>query len=189
VIGVIDEDQAAADLEGGRLSCGCGGQLRPLGYAAARVVRHRGGGESRRRWRRGRCAACGRTHVVVAGVWPRRRDDLATIGEALVAAADGAGHRPISRRLGVPAATVRGWLRRARANAAEWASAALAAAHDLDRDLGRVRPTGTALGDALQTLGTAAAAAARRFGLSSSQHAWQLVANISRGQLLAPPSG
>lgn len=128
--------------------------------------------------------------MLVAGILPRRWDDLVSVGQALLAAADGAGHRPISRRLGVPAATVRGWLRRALANAAELASAALATAYDFDRDLVRVQPTGTALGDALQALGTAAAAFVRRFGLASSPRpAWQLVANISHGQIPAAPSG
>jgi transposase len=42
----------------------------------------------------------------------RRRDEVSAIGEAIEAKAAREGHRPIARRLGVPADTVRGWLRR-----------------------------------------------------------------------------
>lgn len=38
MITVLDEDQAAADLERGRLRCGCGGDC-PWGHASPRVVR------------------------------------------------------------------------------------------------------------------------------------------------------
>lgn len=88
----------------------------------------------------------------------------------------------------MPAATVRGWLRRARATATETVSTAIAVACDHDRDLGRIQPTGTPLSDALMALGTAAAPIGRRFGLSS-EHAWQLVVHITHGRLLAAPSG
>lgn len=58
------------------------------------------------------CTRCGATHSLWPDVLVGRRMDLAElIGAALTAAAGGAGHRPIAARLGVPAATVRGWLR------------------------------------------------------------------------------
>jgi hypothetical protein len=44
----------------------------------------------------------------------RRVDLAAVIDAALEVKAAGWGHRPIAARLGVPAATVRGWLRRRR---------------------------------------------------------------------------
>ncbi len=42
---------------------------------------------------------------------PRRRDGVEVIGEALLAKAQGAGHRTIAARLERPPVTVRGWLR------------------------------------------------------------------------------
>jgi hypothetical protein len=58
------------------------------------------------------CAGCRATHSLWPDALVARRMDLAElIGVALTAAADGTGHRPIAARLGLPAATVRGWLR------------------------------------------------------------------------------
>ena len=53
------------------------------------------------------------------GACLRRADAGAVIGAALEAAAAGAGHRTIAVRLGRPASTVRGWLRRFAARAEE----------------------------------------------------------------------
>ena len=47
----------------------------------------------------------------------RRRDEVSVIGSALVAGGGGEGHRRIGLRLGLPVATVRGWLRRFRSRA------------------------------------------------------------------------
>lgn len=67
--------------------------------------------------RRTRCSACDATHVLLPDlVLPRRADAVEVIGAGLQMAAGGLGHRPISRALGVAAATVRGWLRRFAAN-------------------------------------------------------------------------
>jgi hypothetical protein len=68
---------------------------------------------------RAACAGCAATHscwpdVLVGG----RIDTTEVIGAALVAAAEGAGHRSIAATLGLPPATVRNWLRRARRLAA-----------------------------------------------------------------------
>jgi DNA-directed RNA polymerase specialized sigma24 family protein len=58
------------------------------------------------------------THVVLpAASVPRRADAAEVIGSALLAKAAGRGHRTIAAELGVPAGTVRGWLRRATARA------------------------------------------------------------------------
>lgn len=97
---------------------GCGGELRGFwsGYERSlrfsrRVVRLRIG--------RSRCRGCGRTHALLPSfVVPRRLDAAAVIGAALELAAAGRGHRPIAARFGLPATTVRGWLRRARTRAA-----------------------------------------------------------------------
>lgn len=55
-----------------------------------------------------------RSHSLLPDVLVSGRVDLASlIGWALEAKASGKGHRPIAADLGVPASTVRGWLRRA----------------------------------------------------------------------------
>jgi transposase-like protein len=61
-----------------------------------------------------RCKGCQVSHVLVpAECPPRSAYAIDVVGQALVAKALGAGHRSIAGRLDVPAATVRGWLRRA----------------------------------------------------------------------------
>ncbi len=76
-----------------------------------RVVRH-GKLEEQARPRRGRCRSCRRTHVLVrVSCLFRRRDDVATIGDALMRRAAGAGYRRISGALRRDLYTVRGWLR------------------------------------------------------------------------------
>jgi hypothetical protein len=53
------------------------------------------------------------THVLLAVfALARRADTVDVIGAALAAAARGAGFRSAAAQLGVPASTVRGWLRR-----------------------------------------------------------------------------
>ncbi len=109
------ESAVEADLVDGRLACpGCSGALSPWGYARARAVRMLHGTRLVRS-RRGWCPCCEATHVI-SPAWcvPGRRDGSEVIGEALVQAAGGDGHRRIAGRLGRPAGTVRGWLRAAR---------------------------------------------------------------------------
>jgi hypothetical protein len=115
----------------------------------------------------------------------RRRDGVEVIGAALAAKQAGAGHRRIAGELGVPATTVRGWLRRFRERAGFLAGQFLALAHLLDRDLGRVWPRGSPVADALEVIGVAAAAAARRFG---SAPVWWFASGASAGRLLANTS-
>lgn len=73
-----------------------------------------------------------RSHSLLPDVLVSGRVDLATmIGWALEARAAGVGHRPIADQVGVPAATVRGWLRAAAARGGRvagrlWARAAAA---------------------------------------------------------------
>ena len=61
-------------------------------------------------------ARCWRGHA--SGSWrrgsPRRGDGIEVIGTAAAAALAGAGCGRIGQELGVPASTVRGWLRRLR---------------------------------------------------------------------------
>jgi hypothetical protein len=92
----------------------CAGPLRRWGQARWRIVRD-GGGDRRFRPGRVRCSRCGVTQVVLPpDVLLRRRDSVAVIGEAWRCFAGGAGSRQVAHLLGVPAETVRGWLRRLR---------------------------------------------------------------------------
>lgn len=176
-------DAVERDLIGGRLVCpGCGGVLGPWGWARRRVLRV-GTTERRVRPRRGRCRSCLVTHVLLpTSCLARRRDAVEVIGEALMAWQAGAGHRRVAAEAGVPATTVRDWLRRFAANAGFVAGQFLALAHRLDADLGRVAPRGSPVGDALEAIGVAAAAAVRRFG---PVPVWWFVAGASGGGLLA----
>lgn len=117
---------------------------------------------------------------------PRRRDTIEVIGAALLAHAQGAGHRRIAALLGVPECTVRGWLRRARRNA-EWLRVwASVIAHDCDPLLPAIRPTGSPVGDAVEALGTAARALKLRLG--GDRAAWRTIVALTHGRLLATRS-
>ena len=100
-------------LRGGALSCpDCAAAVVPWGFARPRWLRGVDGAV-RLRPRRSRCTGCGATHVLLPLVaLLRRADAAAVIGTALALKAAGLGHRRIATRLGRPAATVRGWLRR-----------------------------------------------------------------------------
>jgi hypothetical protein len=184
-----DRDDVEGLLTGGGLACpGCRGRLRPWGHCRARVVRDDGEVRWRLRPRRARCAGCGVTHVLLpVSVLLRRADAVAVIGAALVHAAAGWGHRRVAERLGRPAATVRGWLRRFRARAGPLREAFTALLCALDADPRLPEPAGSQLADAVAAIVAAAWAAARRwavFGVSP----WQVAAAVTSGGLLAPGS-
>ncbi len=160
MIVVLDEASMA-------VSCpGCGGSLKPWGYARTRVIRERGGLRRITRPRRARCRGCLVTHVLLpaAVCVPHRADSPRVILGALLANAGGRGHRTIAADLALPSSTVRGWLRRARKNAERVRTDAMRLAVEFDPLLGQVDPVGSVLGDALNALGVAVAAARRRLG-------------------------
>jgi hypothetical protein len=71
--------------------------------------------------RRARCGDCGRTQILLpTELTVRRADTTEAIGNALVAKANGAGHRTIAATPDRPASTVRRWLRGARGAHAQW---------------------------------------------------------------------
>ena len=149
-------------------SCdGCGSSFKAWGYARVRTVRERDGRRRLVRPRRVRCRGCGVTHVLLpAHVAPRRADSSSVILSALLAKAGGRGHRSIAAQLGLPEGTVRGWLRRASANAEQARDEAMRLAVALDPLLAPIAPAASPLADALNAVGTAVAAARLRLGPS-----------------------
>ena len=151
----VDLEVVEADLAAGRLCCpGCDRPLARWGFAREREVRTLDGVRSLRP-RRAYCHACERTHVLLPA-WsvPRRRDSAEVIGAALLANAQGDGHRRIAARLGRPPGTVRGWLRAFARRAATVGSCARRWAHAIDATaLGDSSPAGSPLADAVEAIG------------------------------------
>ena len=180
-------------LAAGELSCPCcAGTLAGWGHARERSLRGPGGKLIRLRPRRARCRSCRVTHVLLAVFALARRADTAeVIGVALTAAARGAGFRSGAAGLGVPASTVRGWLRRfaRRAGAVRAFFTALLAAAGPDP----VMPAaaGSPVADAVAAIAGAASAVAARWPQLGEALVWQAASAASGGLLLAPgwPAG
>jgi hypothetical protein len=184
-----DAAMVERQLSEGRLACpGCGVRLRRWGHGRPRVIRAGDGIRWRLRPRRSRCAGCGRTHVLLpVRCLLRRADAAGVIGQALALAAAGQGHRMVAEQLGRPAATVRGWLRRAAGRAGPLRSAFTALACGLDPDPLLPAPAGSDLADAVAAVVAAAGAAARRWGpAASGLSPWELASAVTMGALLAP---
>jgi len=117
----------------------------------------------------------------------RRADSVAVIGAALAGAAAGLGCRTIAGRLGRPAATVRGWLRRFALRAEALRSAFTVLACELDPDPLLPGPSGSAVADAVTAIVAAAVAAVRRWGeLAFALSPWELASAVTSGLLLGP---
>ena len=182
----VDPDRVERDLAAGLLRCpGCGDRLARWAHARWRNVRCVDG--ERRVWpRRARCGGCGRTHVLLADdLFVRRRDEGAVIGSALGAGGGGEGHRRIGLRLGLPATTVRGWLRRFRSRASVIAVFFTRWALVLSPALDPPGPSGSAVGDAVEAIGMATRAAVTRFGPGPP---WSTVSRLTGGGLLSNTS-
>ena len=125
-----DVGSADADLASGAITCpSCGGRLGPWGHGRERAVRLHYGERAVVRPPRGRCRSCRATHMLLPS-WmaPRRADGAGVIARAAAAAAlHGTGSARLGADLGVPAATVRGWLRRLRSRAEDLRQDATAA--------------------------------------------------------------
>jgi hypothetical protein len=178
-----DVVRVESDLMAGLVACPvCEGMLRPWGHARARVLRGEGA-EAALRPRRGRCGSCLVTQVLLPDcclAW--RRDRAEVIGSALSAKALGKGYRRVATEIGVPAGTVRGWLRRFKSVAERVRAHFTAWAYRLDPLQGPIGPTGSVVGDAVEAIGTAARAATLRFG---PRPPWGWAAAMSGGWLLA----
>ena len=130
------------------------------------------------------------THVLLpVTVLLRRADAVEVIGAALTARAAGFGHRRIAVWLGVPASTVRGWLRRwtARLGAVRVHFTVVARLAGVDQAVPKA--LGSPWRDVLAAVGAAAAAVTARFGTSGvigPVTAWQVASASSGGRLLSP---
>jgi len=185
----VEADQVLVEsrlLEGQLVCPGCPGVLAPWGWARSRAVR----GVGSLRPRRARCVACLVTHVLLpVTVLLRRADAAGVIWTGLLARAAGRGHRPIGLALGVPATTVRGWLRRMASRLESARTHFLVAAR-----LAGVDPlVPTALGspwqDFLAAVAAATAAVTSRFGavgVIGPVTAGQVASASSGGRLLSP---
>jgi hypothetical protein len=178
-----DPDRVEQDLAAGVLGCpDCAGALGRWGFARRRRLRDVAGWLEVRP-RRGRCRVCQATHVLLPSVALLRRVDLArVIGVALLAKAAGRGHRQVAAELGVPATTVRGWLRRLAERAEQVRSHFTRLAGWLDPQVGPITARGSPLGDAVEAIGTAAVAAARRLGPAVGP--WEFASGATGGRLL-----
>ena len=182
----LDPSTAALELTTGALGCprtGCDGKLAPWGWARPRQLR--GDPASRYRPRRARCRSCRHTQVLVwARSYPRRPDRVETVTTVLLAAANGLGHRPAAATVGLPATTVRDWIRRARVNAEAVRCHATVLVHAFDPLAAALEPTGTPLGDMLDAVGRAVTAAACRLGPRAAPLQRALV--MTHGAILSP---
>lgn len=168
-----------ADLAGGRIFCPrCGGHLAPHGFSSEREVRTLTG-STRLRPRRAICSSCGHTQVLEpAWTLPRRRDAAEVIVAAWRHRASGVTQRQIAVLVARPLSTVRRWLRELESNAEGLRSAATRRLHEFDPCPPVLEPTGSALGDALEALGQAIAAAVRVVGPSEP---WPLAVTLTGG--------
>ena len=168
-----DVGSADADLASGAIACpSCGGRLGPWGHGRERAVRLHYGERAVVRPPRGRCRSCRATHMLLPS-WmaPRRADGAGVIARAATAAAlHGTGSARLGAELGVPAATVRGWLRRLRSRAGDLRQDATAALGVITagRDWPCLAPCGSPLGDALAAVIACARAAIACHGYAAA---------------------
>ena len=136
--------------------------------------------------RRACCRRCETTHVLLpAFSVPRRRDGAEVIGEALLAKAQGAGHRTIAARLGRPPGTVRGWLRAASRRAELLCAATLRWLRALDPAPEPAKPAGSPLADAVDALGRAVRECRLCLGIRAGP--WELAVALTGGLLSGRP--
>lgn len=186
----VEADQVRVEsrLVAGQVGCpDCPGVLRPWGWARPRGVHGLAGVLHPRR---ARCPVCLVTHVLLpVTVLLRRAYAVEVIGAALVARAGGSGHRVIGAALGVPAATVRGWLRVMSDRLEAVRTRLLQVAHRAGVDQVVPKALGSPWRDVLAALGAGTEAVRGRFGVFGvlgPVTVWQVAAACSVGRLLSP---
>ncbi|GFG49084.1 hypothetical protein CQY20_33415 [Mycolicibacterium agri] len=185
----VDPVRVESRLATGAIGCPTcrNGVLGGWGYARARQIE---GLSDPVRPRRARCRACAVTHVLLpVTVFLRRAYAAERIWAALTARAEGAGHRRIGAGLGMPAATVRGWLRRAAQRLEAIRSWFLGIAVTAGVDVRIPDGSGCPWRDALAAVATATAAIRFRFGAAGLFGAVmpdRVAVAASGGRLLAP---
>ena len=186
----VGRDAAGVErmLKEGSLCCPCcEGRLAPWGHARKRVIFGPGRRGRVVRPRRSRCRGCRVTHVLLAaGMLARRPDEAQVIGAALAAAARGQGHRRIARVLGVPADTVRGWLRRFAGLAGHVREAFTGVAAAVSADPVPLAPAGSPVADAVAAVVAAAQAIGRRWPQLLMVSPWEVACAVTSGSLMAP---
>lgn len=195
-----DEAVVQEDLFRGNLLCPCcGGILGPHGWAALRAVFEARGLEpapglkgrepavARARPRRGRCRACGATHVLLPSrLLSRRCDSTAVIGDLIVRAARGQDPVRISDETGVPEGTVRDRLGRFRLHSPRVRAFFTGLAGALSPDPVPLDPAGrSGVADAAASVGAAFAAAGIRWA-ALAVTGWEFAAVQTMGSLLSP---
>ncbi|MFE3003259.1 helix-turn-helix domain-containing protein [Nocardia sp. NPDC059246] len=176
-------------LAAGGISCpACGvGVLAGWGFARSRRVE---GLVGWLRPRRARCRSCTVTHVLLpVTVLARRAYAAHHVWAAVVARADGFGHRRIAAALSVPAATVRGWLRRAGARLGMLRSWFVQVAVAVGVDVRIPDSLSCGWRDAVAAVEVAAAALRSRFGpggVMGTVTVGSVAVAVSGGRLLAP---
>jgi len=151
------------------------------GYS--RFVRHEG--RAHRIWvARGLCGSCGATHALLpAFVAKNRLDSAETIGAALETVVLGQGGvRPAAGRLGLPDATVRGWVRSFARRAAALAQSFAALAVELGGPA--LTPLENSRRDALAAIGAAWRAATSLPGWLAV-HLWRFCSSVCGGAFVA----
>lgn len=185
----VDRGCVESRLAAGAIACpSCrDGVLGGWGYARTRQIE---GLSGRLRPRRARCRSCLVTHVLLpVTVLLRRAYAAERIWAALTARAQGWGHRRVGAGLGIPAATVRGWLRRTAGRLEGVRSWFLRLAVTVGVDVGIPDGSGCPWRDVLAAVETAATTIRFRFGaagLVGAVTADQVAVAASAGRLLAP---
>lgn len=185
----VDPVRVESRLAAGEIGCPrCGeGVLAGWGHARARSI---DGLADSLRPRRARCRSCRATHVLLPVTALLRRAYAAErVWAALTARSNGSGHRRIGVALSVPAATVRGWLRRAVQRLEAMRAWFLMVAVTVGVDVRIPDTSGCAWRDAQAAVETATAAIGLRFGavgLLGTVTPARVAAAASGGRLLAP---
>lgn len=132
-----------------------------------------------------RCRVCGVTHALLPDFLLARRRDIAShVVFALEGAAGGRGWRPLCAALGVPGATVRGWLRRLRHQAPARAALFWRLSGALGEDAPRAPPALSLLGGLWQAMTLAHRAASRAIGVAQVGAVCAFSSRVTGGGLL-----